>query len=187
MQALPRLVSNWHALRRPPLLHTLTGPSRWAAPRSLLMQAFEARPPPLREDADGILRVDGTRVTLESVVIAFDMGATAEEIVQREYVEHYHHERNHQGLDNVIPLPLGQSDPTPRTPRRRTGPPSAGGRIARPILFSDRTPSRVSSTSRGCSGMSSARTGRRWTAKWTASMDSMKKPAEGASSTGRFY
>jgi hypothetical protein len=26
----------------------------------------------------------------------------------REYVEHYHHERNHQGLDNVIPLPLGQ-------------------------------------------------------------------------------
>jgi putative transposase len=29
--------------------------------------------------------------------------------VVREYVEHYHHERNHQGLDNVIPLPLGQS------------------------------------------------------------------------------
>ena len=25
-----------------------------------------------------------------------------------EYVAHYHHERNHQGLDNVIPLPLGQ-------------------------------------------------------------------------------
>jgi len=25
-----------------------------------------------------------------------------------EYVEHYHHERNHQGLDNVIPLPFGQ-------------------------------------------------------------------------------
>lgn len=47
------------------------------------MQAFEARPPPLREDADGVLRIDGTRVTLDSVVIAFDMGATAEEIVQR--------------------------------------------------------------------------------------------------------
>jgi transposase InsO family protein len=28
--------------------------------------------------------------------------------IVREYVEHYHHERNHQGLDNVIPLPLGQ-------------------------------------------------------------------------------
>jgi transposase InsO family protein len=29
--------------------------------------------------------------------------------VVQEYVEHYHHERNHQALDNVIPLPLGQS------------------------------------------------------------------------------
>ena len=29
--------------------------------------------------------------------------------VVREYVEHYHHERNHQGLDNVIPLRLGQT------------------------------------------------------------------------------
>jgi transposase InsO family protein len=29
--------------------------------------------------------------------------------VVREYVEHYHHERNHQGLDNAIPLPLGQT------------------------------------------------------------------------------
>ena len=28
--------------------------------------------------------------------------------VVREYVMHYHHERKHQGLDNVIPLPLGQ-------------------------------------------------------------------------------
>ncbi|HWX08813.1 MAG TPA: integrase core domain-containing protein [Gaiellaceae bacterium] len=29
--------------------------------------------------------------------------------VVRQYVEHYHHERNHQGLANVIPLPLGQT------------------------------------------------------------------------------
>ena len=28
--------------------------------------------------------------------------------IVREYVELYHHERHHQGLDNVIPLPLGQ-------------------------------------------------------------------------------
>jgi uncharacterized protein (DUF433 family) len=49
----------------------------------LKMQAFEARPPPLTEDADGVLRVAGTRVSLDSVVIAFDMGATAEEIVHR--------------------------------------------------------------------------------------------------------
>ena len=48
-----------------------------------MMQAFEARPPPLRQDADGVLRVGATRVTLDTVVMAFDMGATAEEIVQR--------------------------------------------------------------------------------------------------------
>jgi uncharacterized protein (DUF433 family) len=47
------------------------------------MQAFEARPPPLSEDADGVLQVAGTRVTLDSVVIAFDMGATAEEILHK--------------------------------------------------------------------------------------------------------
>ena len=28
--------------------------------------------------------------------------------VVREYVEHYHHERNHQGLGNGVLLPLGQ-------------------------------------------------------------------------------
>ena len=47
------------------------------------MQAFEATPPPLNEDADGVLRVAGTRVTLESIVAAYDMGATAEEISDR--------------------------------------------------------------------------------------------------------
>jgi uncharacterized protein (DUF433 family) len=47
------------------------------------MQAFEATLPPLKEDADGVFRVAGTRVSLDSVVGAFDMGATAEEIVQR--------------------------------------------------------------------------------------------------------
>jgi uncharacterized protein (DUF433 family) len=47
------------------------------------MQAFEATFPPLKEDADGVLRVAGTRVSLDSIVSAFDMGATAEEIVYR--------------------------------------------------------------------------------------------------------
>jgi uncharacterized protein (DUF433 family) len=47
------------------------------------MQAFDARPPPLTESPDGTLRLVGTRVTLDSVVIAFDMGATPEEIVHR--------------------------------------------------------------------------------------------------------
>ncbi len=39
--------------------------------------------PSLTKDADGVLRVTGTRVTLDSVAIAFDRGATAEEIVHR--------------------------------------------------------------------------------------------------------
>jgi uncharacterized protein (DUF433 family) len=43
--------------------------------------AFDSRPPPLSQDENGVLRVGGTRVSLESVVLAFDRGASAEEIV----------------------------------------------------------------------------------------------------------
>lgn len=38
---------------------------------------------PIRTDADGVIRVGGTRVTLDTVVAAFEAGATAEEIVQQ--------------------------------------------------------------------------------------------------------
>jgi hypothetical protein len=31
--------------------------------------------------------------------------------VLREYLAHHHHERNHQGLDNLIPFPDGRSEP----------------------------------------------------------------------------
>jgi uncharacterized protein (DUF433 family) len=37
---------------------------------------------PLARDAHGVYRVGGTRVTLDTVVRAFNRGATAEEIVQ---------------------------------------------------------------------------------------------------------
>ncbi len=40
-------------------------------------------PIPLEMDADGVVRVGGTRVTLDTIVVAFDEGATAEEIVQQ--------------------------------------------------------------------------------------------------------
>jgi len=40
-----------------------------------------AEPPPLFTDADGVIRVGDTRVTLDTVVSAFEEGATAEEIV----------------------------------------------------------------------------------------------------------
>lgn len=38
---------------------------------------------PLTTGADGIVRVSSTRVTLDSVVVAFREGATAEEILQQ--------------------------------------------------------------------------------------------------------
>ena len=44
---------------------------------------IEAEPVPLVVDADGRLRVSGTRITLETVVTAVGDGATAEEIVQQ--------------------------------------------------------------------------------------------------------
>jgi uncharacterized protein (DUF433 family) len=38
---------------------------------------------PLEADEDGVVRVGGTRVTLETIVTAFIEGATAEELVQQ--------------------------------------------------------------------------------------------------------
>ena len=38
---------------------------------------------PIERDADGVLRVGGTRVTLDTLVTAFISGATAEEIALR--------------------------------------------------------------------------------------------------------
>src|SRR4051812_40163380 len=48
-----------------------------------MTQAFEAKPPPLVGDDDGVIRIAGTRVQLETVVLAFQAGATAEEIAQQ--------------------------------------------------------------------------------------------------------
>ena len=44
---------------------------------------FEAEPVPLIADADGVARVAGTRVTLDTVVAAFHDGLTAEELVEQ--------------------------------------------------------------------------------------------------------
>jgi uncharacterized protein (DUF433 family) len=40
-------------------------------------------PTPLAIGADGAIRVGGTRVTLDTILAAFDEGATAEQIVQQ--------------------------------------------------------------------------------------------------------
>ena len=44
---------------------------------------LHAAPPPLAIDPDGVVRVADTRVTLDTLVLAFRDGATAEEIVQQ--------------------------------------------------------------------------------------------------------
>ena len=41
----------------------------------------DVKPVPVEVDADGVARVGGTRVTLDTIVAAFQEGATAEEIV----------------------------------------------------------------------------------------------------------
>lgn len=45
--------------------------------------SFTAEAVPLQTDADGVIRVGKTRVTLDTVIAAFSEGATAEEIVQQ--------------------------------------------------------------------------------------------------------
>jgi uncharacterized protein (DUF433 family) len=40
-------------------------------------------PIPLSTDADGVIRIGGTRVTLDTIVTAFREGATAETIVEQ--------------------------------------------------------------------------------------------------------
>lgn len=43
----------------------------------------QADPIPIQADADGIMRIAGTRVALETLLNAFNAGATAEEIAVR--------------------------------------------------------------------------------------------------------
>lgn len=43
--------------------------------------AISAKPISLEKDNDGVFRVGGTRVTLDTIIAAFNDGATAEEIV----------------------------------------------------------------------------------------------------------
>jgi uncharacterized protein (DUF433 family) len=45
--------------------------------------AITATLPPLSIDPDGVVKVGHTRVTLDTVIFAFNKGATAEEIVYR--------------------------------------------------------------------------------------------------------
>ncbi|HEV2689088.1 MAG TPA: DUF433 domain-containing protein [Bryobacteraceae bacterium] len=48
-----------------------------------MAQTLKTEQIPLETGTDGIMRVRGTRVTLDTVVAAFNEGATAEEIAQQ--------------------------------------------------------------------------------------------------------
>jgi uncharacterized protein (DUF433 family) len=48
--------------------------------RMALAELLVAKPPPIREDRGGVLRIGQTRVTLDSVVASYRDGASAEEI-----------------------------------------------------------------------------------------------------------
>lgn len=45
------------------------------------LERLEAQPPPLHTDDGGVVRVGKTRVTLDTVIFAFNSGIAAEEIV----------------------------------------------------------------------------------------------------------
>jgi uncharacterized protein (DUF433 family) len=47
-----------------------------------LQETLIAEPPPLKLDQDGVLRVGGTRVPLDTVIHAHERGETPEEIVE---------------------------------------------------------------------------------------------------------
>jgi uncharacterized protein (DUF433 family) len=53
--------------------------------------SLEREAPPLHQDANGVIRIAQTRVTLESVISLFEQGASAEEIALRYDVLSLHH------------------------------------------------------------------------------------------------
>ena len=57
--------------------------SRDQAEVSAMTLVITTEPISRETDADGVVRVGGTRVTLDTIVAAFDDGATAEEIVHQ--------------------------------------------------------------------------------------------------------
>ena len=51
--------------------------------RNDMSLSIESELIPLEADADGVVRVGGTRITLDTIVAAFSQGATAEEITHQ--------------------------------------------------------------------------------------------------------
>jgi len=79
---------------------------------------IEAESIPLLTDSDGVIRVSGTRVTLDTVVSAFNTGATAEEIVQQfpslpladVYAVISYYLKRHSEVENYLKLRQNQAE-----------------------------------------------------------------------------
>jgi uncharacterized protein (DUF433 family) len=67
----------------PRVCHDFKGSRKQSTEDSPMSFPVQVEAPPLREEADGALRVGDSRVLLEMVVQAFQDGATPETIVQR--------------------------------------------------------------------------------------------------------
>jgi len=74
-----------------------------------------ARSPNLNAFAERFVR----SIKSECLRKVIPIGETHLRTIVREYLEHYHHERNHQGLQNVIPFPRGQPHGARGRVRRR--------------------------------------------------------------------
>jgi hypothetical protein len=75
---------------------------------------FAHEPIPLQALEDGVVRVGGTRVTLDTVVIAFEQGATAEEIVLQYPSARGTQPSGRMGRPNSLPAFVASSSPLVR-------------------------------------------------------------------------
>jgi len=91
---------------------------------------FAQEPVPMAADADGVVRIGGTRVTLDTVISAFLGGATAEEIVHRypslKLADVYsvlgYYLRRRSEIDSYLAQRQAQDDTTRRENERRFDP-----------------------------------------------------------------
>jgi len=73
-----------------------------------------ARSPNLNAHAERFVR----SIKTECLAKVIPLGEAHLRTILREYVEHYHHERNHQGVGNVIPFPRGAAGELTEVRRR---------------------------------------------------------------------
>jgi uncharacterized protein (DUF433 family) len=78
----PGYTRNWALLRISGALKARIFPVPFKS-RDTMPLLLNAEQPPMTAGPDGVVRIAGTRVTLDTVVAAFADGATAEEIVQQ--------------------------------------------------------------------------------------------------------